>query len=78
MSAGRIAQHRNYGDLMARHEKELRIKRVVRLFMYFLIIAFAIILYFIVRRVETKQSSPARPSSEAVSRSLSDHPGFES
>ena len=55
VSSGRIAQHRNYGELMARHEKEVRLKRIIRLFMYFLIIAFIVILYFIVRRIFEKQ-----------------------
>ena len=55
VSSGRIAQHRNYGELMARHEKEVRLKRIIRLFMYFLIIAFIVILYFIVRRISEKQ-----------------------
>ena len=60
MSSGRIAQHRNYGELMARHEKEVRIKRVVRWFTYFLIIAFIIVLFFIVRRIQEKQVSPRK------------------
>jgi hypothetical protein len=58
MSSGRIAQHRNYGEIMARHEKEVRIKRIVRLFMYFLIIAFVITLFVIIKRVEEKKQVP--------------------
>jgi large-conductance mechanosensitive channel len=61
MSSGRIARHRNYGELMARHEKEIRIKRIVRLFIYFLMIAFIVILFMIVRRVE-KKASPGKKS----------------
>ncbi len=54
MSSGRIAQHRNYGDIMARHERDIRIKRVIKIFAYFLVILFAIILFFMVRSWEQK------------------------
>ena len=66
MSSGRIAQHRNYGELMARHEKEVRIRRITRLFMYFLIIAFLIVLYFIVKKIEDRQSPAKSPDSAWV------------
>jgi large-conductance mechanosensitive channel len=55
MSAGRIAQHRNYSDIMQRHERDIRIRRVVKTFIYFLIIAFLLILFVIVRRWEEKK-----------------------
>ena len=54
MSSGRIAQHRNYGDLMARHERDVKIKRITRIFTYFLLILVLIVLFFIVRRIEQK------------------------
>jgi hypothetical protein len=66
MTSGRIAQHRNYGELMARHEKELRIRRIIRLFMYFLVAAFIIILYFIVTRIEDRKAPAKRPDSAWV------------
>ena len=55
MSSGRIAQHRNYGDLMARHEKEQRLKRIARMFIYFLIILFMFLLFLFVREWEKVQ-----------------------
>ncbi|HLT75723.1 MAG TPA: hypothetical protein VKZ68_11570 [Ohtaekwangia sp.] len=55
MSSGRIAQHRNYGELMARHEKEQRLKRISRMFIYFLIILFMILLFLFVREWEKSQ-----------------------
>lgn len=58
MSSGRIAQHRNYGELMARHERDLTIRRTVRVFIYFLIIAILWVLFIIVRRWEDKQVAP--------------------
>ena len=60
INSGRIAQHRNYGELMARHERDLRFKRVIRIFVYFLIAAFVIIIYFMVREWQPKQK-PATP-----------------
>ncbi len=59
MSAGRIAQHRNYREIMARHERDVRIRRTVRVFIYFLIIAFLLFLFFMVKRWEQKQGKPA-------------------
>lgn len=55
MSAGRIARHRNYSELMRQHNKEIRLKRVLRVFYYFLIILFLLILLLIVLRWESKQ-----------------------
>jgi hypothetical protein len=55
MSAGRIARHRNYGDLMQRHERDLKIKRITRLVIYFLIIAFLAILYLMVTRWQNRE-----------------------
>lgn len=71
MSSGRIAQHRNYGELMARHEKEVRIKRVFRVFMYFLIILFMIILFLIVKQLQQKQN-PVKSGKPTTSQSYSD------
>jgi hypothetical protein len=61
MSSGRIAQHRNYGELMARHEKELRLKRIIKVFVYFLVVAFVILLFFMVRKFEKKRVIPEKP-----------------
>ena len=57
MSSGRIAQHRNYGELMERHERDVRIKRVVRVFVYFLIILAMLIIFLVVKRWESNDSS---------------------
>jgi predicted nucleic acid-binding Zn ribbon protein len=60
ISSGRIAQHRNYGEIMARHEKEARIKRIVRVFIYFLIIVFMILMFLLVRQIQEK-SGDSKP-----------------
>lgn len=56
MSSGRIARHRNYGEIMARHERDVKIKRVLRVFVYVLIIAILVLLFFVVKRIEKKTS----------------------
>jgi hypothetical protein len=57
MSSGRIAQHRNYNDIMARHERDIKVKRIIRAFIYFLAIAFIIVLFFIVHRIQQKKGT---------------------
>ena len=56
MNAGRIAHHRNYGELMARHEREVKIKRITKVVIYFLIIAFLLIIFIIVTRWENREN----------------------
>ena len=55
MSSGRIAQHRNYGELMERHERDIRLRRIVKTFIYFLIIVALLIMFVIVRRWEEQK-----------------------
>ena len=65
MSSGRIAQHRNYSDIMERHERDVRIRRVVKAFIFFLIILALVILFVIVSRLE-EQKVNDKPSSAFV------------
>lgn len=65
MSSGRIAQHRNYGDIMERHERDVRIRRVVKAFIFFLIILALLILFVIVSRLEEKKVN-VKPSTAFV------------
>jgi large-conductance mechanosensitive channel len=60
MTSGRIAQHRNYSDIMARHERDVKLKRIIRAFIYFLAIAFIIVLFFIVHRIQQKKDQPEK------------------
>lgn len=69
MSSGRIARHRNYSELMRQHDKEVRLKRVLRVFTYFLIILFLLILLVIVIRWEGKQRNES--TSEKINHSNS-------
>jgi large-conductance mechanosensitive channel len=56
ISAGRIAQHRNYGELMARHAHDVKLRRITKVVIYFLIIAFLMILFIIVARWENRKN----------------------
>lgn len=47
---------RNYGDLLERHEKEMRLKKILRVFALFFIILILIVLIVIVVRVEKRAS----------------------
>jgi len=76
MSSGRIAQHRNYGEVMARHERDQKMKRVVRVFIYFLIIALLLILFFMVKNWEGKGANTSKPATTLqVTTPASDHSG---
>lgn len=56
MSTSRIARHRNYPELMRQHDREVKLKRVLRVFTYFLVVLFLIIILVIVLRWERKSS----------------------
>jgi uncharacterized protein YpmS len=57
MSSGRIAQHRNYTELMRQHSRENKLKMIFRVFLYFLIILFLLIILITVLRWERKQET---------------------
>lgn len=56
MTTGNIARHRNYGDIMERHERDQKWKRMFKVFIYFLIAAFFTIVLIIVVRWEKRES----------------------
>lgn len=66
MSAGRIARHRNYGELMERHERGIKLRRIAVAAIYFLIIISLLILFLIVRWQEQKQNSVKQESALVV------------
>ncbi|GCC51721.1 hypothetical protein SanaruYs_19500 [Chryseotalea sanaruensis] len=56
MTTGNIARHRNYGDIMERHERDQKWKRMFKVFIYFLIAAFLTIILIIVLRWEQREN----------------------
>lgn len=57
MTSGNIARHRNYGDLMERHARDQKWKRMFKVFIYFLIAAFLTIVLVIVLRWEQRNKN---------------------
>lgn len=55
---------RNYGAILKEHEEEKRVKKIVKVFTYFLIIAFIVIIFIIVSRWEKRQSEKKINSTE--------------
>lgn len=67
MSSGRIARYRNYEDLLARHERDVRIKRLSRLIVYILIIVILICTFLAVFIIRDKKTRPyPNPKQPAV------------
>lgn len=66
MTAGNIARHRNYGDIMERHERDQKWKRMFKVFIYFLIAAFLTIVLVIVVRWEQRRSKDQNTSTDKV------------
>lgn len=63
MSTGRIARHRNYAELMRQHDRDSRMKRIVRVFTYFLVVLFLLIVLLIVLRWESRQTESKKNTS---------------
>lgn len=51
---------RNYGSVLKQHEEEKRIKVIVKIFTYFLIIAVLILIFVVVSRWEQSQESTSQ------------------
>jgi hypothetical protein len=55
MTARGADRFRNFGAVMERHEQEMRIKKIIRVFTLFAVILILVMLIIIVMRVEKKQ-----------------------
>lgn len=51
-----ISRHRNYGKLMSRHTRYLKMKRSIVVLVYFLIIVLMIMLYMLAKKMEPKKT----------------------
>lgn len=52
MTTSGADRFRNYGDVLQRHEQEMRIKRIIRVFTLFAVILILVVLIVILVRVE--------------------------
>jgi len=64
MSSGRIARHRDYEGLMARHERDMRIKRLSRLIVYVLIIIILICTFLALILIRQKNPGSQDPNAK--------------
>jgi hypothetical protein len=71
MTSGRIAQHRNYGNIIARHERDAKLKRITRIFTYFVLILIIVLVFFFVRRWERSQGESKSPTSFSSKKEVS-------
>ncbi|MEJ1237797.1 hypothetical protein WBG78_06710 [Chryseolinea sp. T2] len=71
MSEGHIARHRNYGLLMKRHHRDLRMRRLTIALIYLLIIIAIAVLFIVVRKEEQhrKMQQQTPPATASVSSS---------
>lgn len=67
ISSRRIDRYRNYGELMTRHEQNQKIKRLSKVFIYFLLILFLGIVLFLVFRWEKKQTTEKKSMNTEMS-----------
>jgi hypothetical protein len=59
--AGNASRFRNYGSVLERHGKEMRIKKLIRVFSYFAIILIVVMLIIILWRAETRFKKDVPP-----------------
>ena len=67
ISSRRIDRYRNYGLLMSRHEQNQKIKRLTKIFIYFLLTLFLGIILFLVFRWEKKNDTVKTTASTEIS-----------
>lgn len=65
LSAGKLARYRNYENLIARHERDIRIKRLSKLIIYVLIIVILVCTFlgvYIIRQKQKAESGKLKAS----------------
>ena len=72
MSDGNIARHRDYGLLMKRHRRDLRIRRLTIVLIYVLLIIAVMALFIVIKRDEQRRR--ALPPSSPATAMISSHP----
>ncbi len=64
LTARGTERFRNYDAVLRQHEQEKRMKKIVRVFTFFVLIAGIIVLYVMVNRWEKKVKSKEAPKKE--------------
>lgn len=80
MTASGANRFRNYSDVLQRHERDMKIKKIVRAFMMFMIILILIGLIFFLSQVEKGdvpfEKKPTGPTASAATHSSTYSPGL--
>jgi hypothetical protein len=67
VSEGNLARHRNYGLLMKKHHRDLRIRRLTIVLIYVLMIIAILAIFIVVKRDEQQRKvQPERSPSTAM------------
>jgi len=66
MSGRGADRFRNYGDVLQRHERELRLKKVLRVFSFVLVIMIVVMLIVMVVRIERRLVKKPKTASTFV------------
>ncbi|MBS1555103.1 MAG: hypothetical protein JSU09_09260 [Bacteroidetes bacterium] len=61
-------RYRNYNAVLKQHEQDMRLKKILRVFTYFLLIALITILLVIVMRWEKRQQAKPKTTSSLSSK----------
>jgi hypothetical protein len=69
MSARGSERYRNYGSVLKQHDEGKRIKIIIRIFTFFMIIVALILIFVVVSRWEKKKTEPGKVSSIKIVRS---------
>lgn len=67
MSSGKIARYRNYGEVMARHERHLKLKRLMRALVYILIVIVLLVIglsFYLVHKLDQQKQVPGNTTSK--------------
>ena len=67
MTSSGADRFRNYGDVLQRHEQEMRIKRIIRVFTLFAVILILVVLIVIVARFENEAAESSLLTTKMVS-----------
>ena len=67
LAGGGSHRFRNYGAVLERHEKDMKIKKIIRVFTYFAIILIVVMLLIIVTRTgERLEKEPASGNTSSM------------
>lgn len=66
--AAGASRFRNYGNVLERHEKEMRIKKLIRVFTYFAIILIIVMLLIIVSRTAERLENDSGPRTSFINK----------